>query len=130
MRRIKPKTCIIHASWIEIGISGVRRMASKSTSAYEQARDRWYLDRLLDGPTDDFIALQRQQPEEKEAQNNFLISGRNGFPADTRPRKVSARSAVLLRYDMAQLLYFGWSRDQSANAEPRTRRLRTKIRGA
>ena len=51
-------------------------MTGKSTSSYEQDRDKWYLDRLLDGPTDDFIARYKDNHKKKKKHKTiFLFPG-------------------------------------------------------
>lgn len=51
-------------------------MAGRSTNGYEQERDQWYLDRLLDGPTDDFIAgYNDNDKKNKKHKTIFLFPG-------------------------------------------------------
>jgi len=54
----------------------VRQVAGKSKSPYEQARDDWYLDRLLDGPTKDFIDRYNDNHKKKKKHKTiFLFPG-------------------------------------------------------
>jgi pimeloyl-ACP methyl ester carboxylesterase len=61
---------------LKISIFTVRQVVGKSKSPYEQARDNWYLDRLLDGPTDDFIARYKDNHRKrKEHKTIFFFPG-------------------------------------------------------
>jgi hypothetical protein len=75
----------------------VRQVAGKSKSPYEQARDDWYLDRLLDGPTKDFIDHYNDNHKKKKKHKTiFLFPGGMAclFDRPAKPPSDAYRSPI------------------------------------